>query len=133
MRHAVVHDPPTWGKKAIILALLKLTALAMFLIALLAFPALSQRVYPVPMPLLRESNPVAIMQLEADRVVRDSVSRQESIRGPQRLPDVRIPVLRPVEMPHSMSMVILFDVGRVETGPEFLIVAGGDVDIRGSQ
>jgi outer membrane protein OmpA-like peptidoglycan-associated protein len=46
MRHAVVHDPPTWGTKAIIAALLKLAAVAIFLIALLAFPALSQRIAP---------------------------------------------------------------------------------------
>ena len=46
MRHAVVHDPPRWGTKAIIGALLKLAAVALFLIALLAFPALSQRIAP---------------------------------------------------------------------------------------
>jgi outer membrane protein OmpA-like peptidoglycan-associated protein len=44
MRHAVVHDSPTWGRKAILLALLKLAGLAMLLIAILAFPALSQRI-----------------------------------------------------------------------------------------
>jgi hypothetical protein len=133
MRHAVVHDPPTWGRKAIILALLKLTALAMFLIAILAFPALSQRVYPVPMPALRESNPVTVMQLEAARVVRDSVSRQDSIRAQQRLPDIRIPVLRMVEIQNEMSRAIPFDVGSLETRPEFVIVAGADADIPGTQ
>src|SRR5687767_8612809 len=32
-------------------------------------------VYPTAMPLLRESNPVAIMRFETDRAMRDSVSR----------------------------------------------------------
>lgn len=46
MNHAVVHDPPVWGKKAIIVALLKLTALAAFFVVLLAFPAFSQQIAP---------------------------------------------------------------------------------------
>ncbi len=44
MRHAVVHDPPPWETKAIIAALLKLAALAIFLVAILAVRALSQRI-----------------------------------------------------------------------------------------
>src|SRR5688572_10832358 len=44
MRHAVVHQSPALGAKAIIGLLLKAGAVAIFLIALLAFPALSQRI-----------------------------------------------------------------------------------------
>ena len=65
MHHAIVHEPPTWGARAIIGALLKLAGLAILLVAILAFPAFSQQLAarsldPVRMPLLRESDPVAV-------------------------------------------------------------------------
>ena len=64
MRHPIVHDPPTLGgTRAILGALLKLAAVALFLIAILAFPAVTQEP-AVQMPLLRESDPVAIMRLD---------------------------------------------------------------------
>lgn len=77
---AIVHTPPKLGTKAIILALLKALGIAAVLIAILVFPAFGQeptvRTVPtmvsVRMPLLRESNPVAIMQLEHARAMRDS-------------------------------------------------------------
>ena len=80
MDFAIVHTPPKLGAKAIILALLKALGLAAFLIAIFAFPAFGQQpaVHTVPttlsvrMPVLRESNPVAIMQLENARTVRDT-------------------------------------------------------------
>lgn len=78
MQHAIMHEPPPLGARAIIRALLKLAGLAILLIAILAFPALSQQV-AVRMPLLRESDPVAIMVLETKRARRDLGSRQDSI------------------------------------------------------
>jgi outer membrane protein OmpA-like peptidoglycan-associated protein len=42
MHHAIMHDPPTMGARAILGALLKLAGLALLLIAILAFPSLSQ-------------------------------------------------------------------------------------------
>ncbi len=77
---AIVHTPPKLGAKAIILALLKALGLAAFLIAIFALPAFGQEpaVRTVPttvsirMPVLRESNPVAIMQLENARSLRDT-------------------------------------------------------------
>lgn len=117
MKHAVVHDPPVWGKKAIIVALLKLTALALFFVVLLAFPAFSQQiaprtlglktVYPTAMPALRESNPVAIMALETDRAART-----------QRLVDARVSGLRAVEVRDRMSTTIHFDVGSSAIRPD---------------
>lgn len=86
MQHAVVYEPPTLGARAIIRALLKLAGIAILLTALLAFPALSQQMGVrtldvVRMPLLRESDPVAIMGLETARARRDSASRQDSRDG----------------------------------------------------
>jgi outer membrane protein OmpA-like peptidoglycan-associated protein len=43
MQHAVVHDPPTFGARAIIGAVLKLAGLAILLTVILAFPAFSQQ------------------------------------------------------------------------------------------
>lgn len=80
MKHAIVYDPPmVGGAKAILGALLKLAGLALLLTVLLAFPALSQRLVPVRMPLLLESDPVAIMGLETARAHRDSVSRSDAV------------------------------------------------------
>jgi outer membrane protein OmpA-like peptidoglycan-associated protein len=88
-------------------------------------------VYPVRMPLLRASNPVAIMQLEADRALRDSVSRPHSVRGPspQRLADVRIPALRLAEIHDRMSMAIHFDVGRAEIRPDAFAALEAKLDL----
>ncbi|HZO17871.1 MAG TPA: OmpA family protein [Gemmatimonadaceae bacterium] len=80
MDFTIVHTPPKLGAKAIILALLKALGLAAFLIAIFAFPAFGQQpaVNTVPtmvsvrMPVLRVSNPVAIMQLENARAARDT-------------------------------------------------------------
>jgi outer membrane protein OmpA-like peptidoglycan-associated protein len=43
MLHAVVHDPPTWGARAVITVTLKIAALAIFLTAIFAFPAVAQQ------------------------------------------------------------------------------------------
>lgn len=77
---AIVHTPPKLGAREIIRALLKALGLAAVLIAIFTFPAFGQeptvRTVPttvsVRMPLLRESNPVAIMQLENARTARDT-------------------------------------------------------------
>jgi OmpA family len=78
MDFAIVHTPPKLRAREIILALLKSLGIAAILIAIFAFPAFGQEpaVHTVPttlgvrMPLLRESNPVAIMQLENARALR---------------------------------------------------------------
>ena len=44
MRHPVVQEPALWRTSDILIALLKLSTIALFLVALLAFPALSQRI-----------------------------------------------------------------------------------------
>jgi outer membrane protein OmpA-like peptidoglycan-associated protein len=44
MQHAIVHEPPTLGARAIIRSLLKLAGLAILFTALLAFPAMSQQI-----------------------------------------------------------------------------------------
>lgn len=72
-------------------------------------------VYPIPMPPLRESNPVAIMRLETDRAASDAGSRQDSITGGS-VP--RIAALRAIEMHDRMSMAIHFDVGSAELRPD---------------
>ena len=79
MKHAIVYDPPTLGGgRAILGALLTLAGPALLLTALLAFPAFSQQLAPRMMPLLLDSDPVAIMGLETDRARRDSVSRSDA-------------------------------------------------------
>ena len=116
MRHPIVHDPLTLGgSRAILYALLKLAAVAMFLIAILAFPAFTQEMAS-QMPLLRESDPVAIMRLENGRARRDFVSRQDSTRGNtgQRVADAEIVGMHRVEVYGWMSPTIHFDIGSSE-------------------
>jgi outer membrane protein OmpA-like peptidoglycan-associated protein len=74
----------------------------------------------IRMPVLRESNPVAIMNLETERVRRDSASRQESIRTErtQRLAEARVAGLRRVELYDRMSTTIHFDIGSSEIRPD---------------
>src|SRR5687768_11705912 len=43
MHHAVVHDPPTLGARAILTLLLKVATVGLLLTAILAFPVLSQQ------------------------------------------------------------------------------------------
>lgn len=115
MKHPIVYDPPTLGgSRAILGALLKLAGLALLLIALLGFPALSQQlaplaIDPVRMPLLRESNPVAIMELETERARRDSTSRQHSIRG-ERQRRLAADVHK-AKVLNGVGATIRFDVG----------------------
>jgi outer membrane protein OmpA-like peptidoglycan-associated protein len=70
----------------------------------------------VRMPLLRESDPVAIMGLETDRARRDSVIRQDSIRSESlpRLAEAQIAALPRVELHYRMTTTIHFDVGSSE-------------------
>lgn len=70
----------------------------------------------VRMPLLRESDPVAIMGLETERARRDSVSRQDSTRSESapRLAAARIAGLPSVELHYRMGTTIHFDVGSSE-------------------
>ncbi len=63
--------------------------------------------YPRPMPRLTESNPVAILQLETDRVTRDAAFNGARMAG-----------LRPIEMHDRMGMAIHFDVGSAEIRPD---------------
>ena len=124
MRHAVVHDSPNWGKKAVLGALLKLVGLAMLLTALLAFPALSQRMatstleLSTPMPTLRASDPVAIMALERDRAVRA-----------QRRAEPRLVGLRPIEVRDRMSTAIHFDVGSSAIRPDAIAALESKLDL----
>lgn len=77
---AIVHTPPKLGAREIIRALLKALGLAAVLVAIFTFPVYGQqpavRTTPttvsVRMPLLLESNPVAIMRLEHARALRDA-------------------------------------------------------------
>ena len=64
------------------------------------------------MPLLRESDPVAIMQLENTRALRDAASRHDSVRvhRPRGLTLDRVAGLTVVEIRDRMSMTIHFDV-----------------------
>ena len=121
MRHPVVHEPPPLGARAIIGALLKLAAVALFLIVLLAFPALSQQmatVFPVAMPTLRESDPVAIMALETDRALRT-----------QRLAEARVSGLLSVEVHDRMSTTIHFDVGSAAIRPDAIAALESKLDL----
>jgi outer membrane protein OmpA-like peptidoglycan-associated protein len=70
----------------------------------------------VQMPLLRESDPVAIMGLESDRARRDSVIRQDSTRSESapRLAEVQTARLPSVELHDRMGTTIHFDVGSSE-------------------
>ena len=88
-------------------------------------------VYPAQMPLLRESNPVTIMGLEADRAVRDSIARQDSLGGArtQRFAESRIAGLRPVEIEDRMSTTIHFDVGSSEIRPDAIAALEAKLDL----
>jgi outer membrane protein OmpA-like peptidoglycan-associated protein len=78
-------------------------------------------VYPVPMPLLRESNPVTIMQLETDRAGRDSFA--------QGVAGVRVAGLRSIEMHDRMSMAIHFDVGSAVIRPDAIAALDTKLDL----
>jgi outer membrane protein OmpA-like peptidoglycan-associated protein len=78
-------------------------------------------VYPVPMPLLRESNPVTIMQLETDRAGRDSFA--------QGVAGVRVAGLRSIEMHDRMSMAIHFDVGSAVIRPDAIAALDAKLDL----
>ena len=152
MRHAVVHELPALSARAVVALLLKLGAIAILLIAVVAFPAVSQTrgvrtlelkggdtlrrgelatVYPTRMPVLRESNPVAVMALEAARVTRDSIARQDTPRTDltQTLADARVIGLRPVEVFDRMSTIIHFDVGSAEIRPDAIAALEGKLDL----
>lgn len=83
-------------------------------------------VYPVPMPPLRESNPVAILRLEADRAARDSVSHRDVLGG-TGIP--RVVALRSIEMHDRMSMAIHFDVGSAVIRPDALAALEAKLDL----
>ena len=127
MRHVVTPDSPRWGTKAIVRAVLKLAAVGLFLVALLAFPALSQlataraelpSLYPRQMPLLVESDPVAIMALETDRAIRT-----------QHLAEARVSGLRSVEVRDRMSTTIHFDVGSSAIRPDAIAALESKLDL----
>lgn len=134
MRHAIVHDPPTLGARSIVAFLLKVTVLALFLVAVLGVAAFAQQPSvrnPVQMPLLRESDPVAIMRLESKRATRDSVSHHDSLRRDrtQRLADVRVVALLPVEVSDRMSTTIHFDVGKSAIREDAVAAMEGKLDL----
>jgi outer membrane protein OmpA-like peptidoglycan-associated protein len=83
------------------------------------------------MPILRESNPVAIMRLETHRALRDSVSRPHSIYGARtpRLAEARVVELRTVEVEDRMSTMIHFDVGSSEIRPDAIAALEGKLDL----
>jgi outer membrane protein OmpA-like peptidoglycan-associated protein len=88
-------------------------------------------VYPIRMPILRESDPVAIMRLETDRAFRDSVSRQALTledRTP-RLAEARVAGLRTVELHDRMSTTIHFDVGSSEIRPDAFAALDAKLDL----
>lgn len=78
-------------------------------------------VYPVHMPALRESNPVAIMQLEADRAGRDPFA--------QGVAGVRVAGLRSIEMHDRMSMAVHFDVGSAVIRPDAIAALEAKLDL----
>lgn len=127
MKHAIVYDPPTLGGgRAILGALLKLAGLALLLTALLAFPAFSQQLAPALMPLLRESNPVAIMGLESDRARRDSVSRSDAVGATIHF-DVGSSEVRP-----DASTTLRETLELLRSRPAVRIRIEGKGDVRGS-
>jgi outer membrane protein OmpA-like peptidoglycan-associated protein len=88
-------------------------------------------VYPIHMPLLRESNPVTIMGFETDRAVRDSVARLDVLRGDrtQRMPESRVAGLRTVEIEDRMSTTIYFDAGSSEIRPDAIAALEAKLDL----
>lgn len=134
MRPAIVHDPRPLGVGSILAFLLKVTAVALFLIAVLGVAAFAQQPSvknPAHVPILQESDPVAIMRLETDRALRDSVTRQDSRRIDRtpRLADIRVVALLPVEVSDRMSTTMHFDVGRSEIRPDAVAAMEGKLDL----
>lgn len=88
-------------------------------------------VYPVRMPILQESDPVAVMRLETDRAFRDSVSRQAPTLEDrtQRLAEARVAGLRTVELRDRMSIAIHFDVGSAEIRPDAFAALDAKLDL----
>lgn len=148
MRHAIVYDPPTLGVRALFALLLKVAALAILLTAVFVFPTVAQQpsvtsdritigrgelatVYPTAMPVLRESNPVAIMRLETDRAVRESVSRRQALyrTGTPRLAEPRVVALRAVEVEDRMSTTIHFDAGSSAIRPDAIAALEAKLDL----
>jgi peptidoglycan-associated lipoprotein len=72
----------------------------------------------VPMPLLRESDPVAIMGLETKRARRDSASRQDSIDS-QRKADLR----------DSVGATIHFDAGSSKVRSDASVTLGETLEL----
>lgn len=83
------------------------------------------------MPLLRVSDPVAIMRLENTRALRDAVSHQDSVRvdRTQGLAVARVAGLRAVEVRDRMSIAIHFDVGRSEIRPDAVAALEAKLDL----
>lgn len=95
MRHAIVHDPPTLGARSIVAFLLKMTVVALFLVAVLGVAAFAQQ--------------------PGDRT--------------QRLADVRVVALLPVEVSDRMSTTIHFDVGKSEIREDAVAAMEGKLDL----
>ena len=85
----------------------------------------------VRMPVLRVSDPVAIMGLETDRERRDSISRQDSIRGQrtQSLAEARVAGLPRVELYDRMSTTIHFDIGSSEIRSDAVAALEAKLDL----
>jgi outer membrane protein OmpA-like peptidoglycan-associated protein len=76
---------------------------------------------PIRMPVLRESNPVAIMELETERARRDSASRQDSIS--ERTP--RLAATRDrAELREGVDATIHFDVGSSKVRSDASVTLG---------
>ena len=88
-------------------------------------------VSPVRMPLLRESDPVVIMQLETDRAARGAVARQSSLSDDRtrELARARVAGLRTVEIRDRMSTTIHFDAGSSEIRPDAIAALEAKLDL----
>lgn len=88
-------------------------------------------VYAAPMPLLRESDPVAMMGFETHRAARDSVARHASLVGARsdRFAAGRVAGLRPVEIEDRMSTTIYFDVGSSAIRPDAIAALEAKLDL----
>jgi outer membrane protein OmpA-like peptidoglycan-associated protein len=88
-------------------------------------------VYPLAMPILRESDPVAVMRLETDRALRDAVPRQVPTLEDrtQRLAEARVARLRTVEVHDRMSTTIHFDVGSAAIRPDAFAALDAKLDL----
>jgi outer membrane protein OmpA-like peptidoglycan-associated protein len=82
---------------------------------------------PVRMPLLRESNPVAIMELETERARRHSTSRQDSIRG-ERTPRLAATVGK-AKLPDGVGATIHFDVGSSRIRSDASVTLGQTLEL----